>query len=472
MGYKLPDNIKKNIFLVDSNGEKFTYLDFYEEQSEFQKNIDSRVVVLVLSESTSGSVMGLISFLINGQVPLLVESNLNIEFVNNLIKLYEVEYVFTAINERNKFPNFLEIAHLKNFVLLKTDQISNKYPDENLAILLSTSGTIGSPKVVRLSYENVVSNGQSIIKYLGIGSSDRAITTLPLSYSFGFSILNSHVLAGASIVLTNKSIMEREFWDVFTKHSPTSLSGVPFTFEMLHKVKFFAKSSPDSLRTITQAGGKMRNDLIAEVDKFSKKNKIEFYVMYGQTEATARISYLDSNYTTIKMGSIGKAIPGGKLRIEYLEAENAFGLNDAGELIYSGPNVMMGYAQDRLDITKSDELNGELSTGDIAVVDEDGFYYIVGRLKRFLKISGKRINLEEIEIILNREFSDVYCLGTDDSLEIFTCDGPNTETLKRFICSKFSLNPLGVRIHLVSDIPRLGNGKINYKELENQIDKQ
>jgi long-chain acyl-CoA synthetase len=467
--YKLPENCGGNTFLIDSDGNEISYSTFLESQSEFQKKIDSRVVILVLNEATVGSVMGLISFLVNGQVPLLIEPSTDIELMESLLSVYKIEYIFVAEDKQSKFPDFKEVTKLCNFVLLKTGFINDQTLNKDLALLLNTSGSTGSPKLVRLSYGNVIANGHSIIEYLKIVPEDRAITTLPLSYSFGFSILNSHVLAGASIVLTEKSIIERGFWDTFAKCKPTSLSGVPFTFEMLQKMKFFSRVPQTSLRVITQAGGKMSNEMIAGVDKFSKDNNIDFYVMYGQTEATARISYVDPSYTSEKMGSIGKAIPGGQLNIIPTTEDPKLGLGGFGELIYTGPNVMMGYANNRLDLSRGDELNGVLKTGDIAIVDDDGFHWIVGRIKRFLKIHGKRVNLDEVESIINRDFSPVVCLGFDDKLEIFTCDYLESLNLKQFVVSKFNISSLAITINLVEAIPRFDNGKINYKLLEDQI---
>jgi long-chain acyl-CoA synthetase len=467
--YKLPENCGSNVFLIDADGSEINYSTFLESQSEFQKHIASRVVVLVLSENTPGSAMGLISFLLNGQVPLLIEPITDIDLIQDLIDVYKIEYIFLAEDKSLKFPQFQEVVKFHDFVLLKTGLINEHNLSKNLAMLLSTSGSTGSPKLVRLSYGNINANGRSIIEYLKIKQEDRAITTLPLSYSFGFSILNSHVLAGASIILTGKSIIEREFWDLFEKYKPTSLSGVPFTFEMLRKMKFFSRVPHTSLRVITQAGGKMSNELIEGVAKFSRANNIDFFVMYGQTEATARISYLDPNCTIEKIGSIGKAIPGGTLKISPFTGVIDFELENSGELTYTGPNVMMGYSENRFDLTKNDELNGVLKTGDIAIVDDDGFYYIVGRVKRFLKVHGKRINLDEIESIANLEFTPTVCLGVDDKLEIFTSNHLESLNLKKFFVSKFNINPLAIRINLVEDIPRLDNGKINYKVLEDQI---
>lgn len=466
--YQIPENVENNIFLIDETGNEIRYSDFQRLEKEFQKSIESRKIVLALSEPKAGFVMGLISFLTNGQIPLLVESSLNSEFIENLIDLYEVDYIFTPEGKIQNFMGYEKVVNFGDYSLLKKVTMSEIVPNVDLALLLSTSGTTGSPKVVRLSYENITSNGRAIAQSLSIGASDRAITTLPLSYSFGFSILNSHVVAGASMILTNSSITERSFWNSFSRFKPTSLSGVPFTFEMLQKMKFFDKPTSSSLRTITQAGGRMKNSLICNVDEFSRKNQIQFYVMYGQTEATARMSILDPMYTREKIGSIGKAILGGEFRIEYIDETHDKSTVKAGELIYSGPNVMMGYAENRFDLTKGDETNSILHTGDVATVDDDGFYFIVGRLKRFVKIAGKRINLDELENELNRAFSGVACMGEDESLIVFTSNA-DTSDLKRYICSKFNISPLKVRVDLMEEIPRLSNGKIDYKELKNTL---
>jgi acyl-coenzyme A synthetase/AMP-(fatty) acid ligase len=183
---------------------------------------------------------------------------------------------------------------------------------------------------------------------------------------------------------------------------------------------------------VTQAGGRMSEALVSEINSFSKSNDISFFVMYGQTEATARISYLDPRYTSEKIGSIGKAIPGGSLQVIEIGSNVQLGSDTVGELDYSGPNVMLGYAEDRLDLVKSDELLGRLPTGDLAKVDQDGFYYIVGRMKRILKVYGRRVNLDEVEVLLKKQFGTVACQGLDDNLVIFTTGDTETSDIKKY----------------------------------------
>ena len=217
--------------------------------------------------------------------------------------------------------------------------------------------------------------------------------------SFGISILNSHLVSGATILLTDKSIAQKEFWNFIKQEKATSLSGVPYTFEMLKRLRFFRMDLP-SIKTITQAGGKLRADLVKEyIDGAIATNK-QFIVMYGQTEATARMSYLPWEVASEKYASIGVAIPGGVFELQDENLKVITCCDVDGELVYRGANVSMGYAETQSDLTKGDENNGILYTGDIARRDADGYYYITGRMKRFVKVFGNRVNLDAIEQIL------------------------------------------------------------------------
>jgi acyl-CoA synthetase (AMP-forming)/AMP-acid ligase II len=250
------------------------------------------------------------------------------------------------------------------------------HPD--LALLLTTSGSTGSPKLVRISYQNLMCNSNSIVEYLKINEKERPITTLPMNYSYGLSIINSHLVAGSTILLTSKSIDEKEFWDFLKNERATSISGVPYTYEMLKRLKFLRMTFP-YLNTLTQAGGKLNADLNFEFAKFCEQTNKRFFIMYGQTEATARMSYLPPEYTISKIGSMGIPIPGGQFILTDEKGKELEGDNVVGELVYKGRNVSMGYAITCEDLAKGDENNGILKTGDLAKRDKDNFYYIVGR---------------------------------------------------------------------------------------------
>ena len=329
------------------------------------------------------------------------------------------------------------------------------HPD--LALLLSTSGSTGSEKLVRLSYDALASNAAAIVQYLEMGRDDRTITTLPLGYSFGMSILNSYLEAGASIVLTGESLMSREFWRLAAEQGISSLSGVPSTFEMLRRVGL-EKRGLDRLNTLTQAGGAMRPELIRAFDALSREQGWRLFVMYGQTEAAPRISYVPPDRLHDKIGSIGIAIPGGTLEVDPATSE----------LVYRGPNVMMGYAERRDELALGDECGGTLRTGDLGEADAEGYVYLKGRLKRFIKVSGARINLDTVEIALSeRHGLQIVCTGSDDRLDVWLPDDEAIagEAVLAGLRDMFDIFPGFARVLRIATFPLTANGKIDYRSL-------
>ena len=287
---------------------------------------------------------------------------------------------------------------------------------------------------------------------------------MPFSYSYGLSIINSHLLKGASIILTDATLMDRSFWEIFKGNNATTFGGVPYIYEMLKKLRFEHMNLP-SLKYITQAGGKLSMKLTAEFADICANKEIEFYVMYGQTEATARMSYLPWEYARTKVGSIGIAIPGGKFWLED-ENRNVIKKNDTiGELIYQGDNVTMGYAESCFDLQIGDENNGILHTGDLAKRDADGFYYITGRMKRFLKMYGNRVSLDEIEDLLKTEGFKCVCAGTDDDLKIYFTELYEKDRIVSYIAKRTGINRAGFSLKHIEKIPRNESGKVQYSAL-------
>ncbi len=332
------------------------------------------------------------------------------------------------------------------------------HPD--LKILLTTSGSTGSPKLVRLTEKNLSANAESIVQYLKIQSSDRTISTLPFSYSFGLSILNSYLLAGASIVLTDKAIVSKEFWQSMKENKVSSLSGVPTILKMLSTLGL-KRLSLENVRTITQAGGKLDLKTWEQLQAFCQEKGISFYPMYGQTEATARISFLEPEFTKSKMGSIGKAIPGGNLWLED-QGQKINSANQKGELIYQGPNVMMGYAQVAEDLALGDVNQSILKTGDLGYFDDEGFYFITGRAKRFIKINSQRTSLDEIESQLAQAEMQVICSGEDEMLRVLTTSSP--EKVLEYLTESLRIPKYCVEVRGVNEFICNNNGKIDLKK--------
>lgn len=323
-----------------------------------------------------------------------------------------------------------------------------------LAVLLSTSGTTGSAKMVRLSYRNIDANARAIAEYLRIEPDERAITTLPFNYSYGMSVVNSHLQAGAQLVLSEASLLSREFWDAFSHHAVTSLAGVPYTFQMLHRLDP-RKLNLASLRTLTQAGGSLGPRWLTYFRELAQERGWRFVVMYGQTEASPRISYVPPEQLAAKAGSIGVAVPGGKLS-----------LSDDGELVYEGPNVMMGYAQSRADLGLGDELQGRLHTGDLARIDEDGFVFLLGRIKRFVKIHGNRVSLDDIEQALEQSLGTAVAVtGDDERIRVHVTMPGSLEEARAIMATTYRLHASTFSLQSVESLPMSSSGKKDYGSL-------
>ena len=457
---------KNNIAIITENNEKYTYNDLDTFCNNLTKNISKRCLVFNLCSNEIGSLVGYIGFLNAKIVPVMLKADLDKALLTNMIETYKPEYLHLPSNMVGEFENFETVYSNLNYTLIKTNFTETAELNDELALLLTTSGSTGSPKLVRQSYKNIEANTKSIVEYLKLDETERAITTLPMNYTYGISILNTHLWVGASVILTDKGLMQKEFWQQMKEYEATSFAGVPYTYEMLDKLRFFRMNLP-SLRYMTQAGGKLSPELHHKFAQWAKDCNKKFIVMYGQTEATARMSYLPAEKSLEKYGSMGIAIPGGKFSLIDVNGDEITKPDIVGELVYEGANVTLGYAQTKEDLSKGDERNGKLITGDMAKVDADGYYYIVGRKKRFLKIYGNRVNLDETERLLKSNFTDMECAcaGVDDAMKIYTTNPLKNEKVLSFITQKTGLNKAAFEIINIKEIPKNEAGKVLYKNL-------
>ena len=456
---------KGNTALIDDFGNQMTYDVLNSESYILYEKVGHRCLVFILCRNEIGSVLGYTAFINNGIVPIMVNSHLEDVLLENLLKTYQPEYLWMPKDQVDQFPNMIIKYEAYEYALLKTDY-EKRYPlFDELGLLITTSGSTGSPKLVRQSYMNVLDNATSIAEYLKLDDTERPITTLPMNYVYGLSIINSHFLVGATLLLTDKGLMQKEFWSFFKEHEATSFGGVPYTYEMLDKLRFYRMKLP-SLHTMTQAGGKITPELHEKFAAYAAENGKNFVVMYGASEATSRMGYLPPEKALEKKGSMGIAIPGGKFTLIDSEGKEIKDPLTTGELVYEGKNVTLGYAEKGEDLCLGDERHGRLETGDMAQFDADGFYYIVGRKKRFLKIYGNRVNLDEIDRLIKGEFEiEVASAGVDDHMYIFITDEKMADPVRDFVIEKTKLNPVAFKSIVIDEIPKNDSGKTLYKEL-------
>jgi len=453
-----------NGILIEDSGNVHFVESIVKDADAFFLGIPSRSLVLLLCQNSFESVSLYINCIERGIVPILIDADSDISLIETLVNIYYPTYIFAPGNKTIGLNSYVAKSGFTTYIAFKSTQQNPILLHPELSLLLSTSGTTGSPKLVRLSYNNLVSNASSIVEYLKLDSSERAISSLPMNYSFGLSIINSHLHVGASVLMTTESITQRRFWDLFKQYNITSLSGVPYTFEIFKKFRLLNAELP-SLKTITQAGGKLSNDLIAHFADFSINRGIDFFVMYGQTEGTARLSYLPPNFVLEKLGSIGRPIPGGEF---YLIDEQGMKIDqpsNSGELLYSGANVMLGYAECKEDLALGDVNLGLLETGDIAQFDEDGFFYIIGRKKRFIKLFGNRVNLDELELLFSEINIQSACCGKDNLLLVYILTENEKDAAKEFLTKKLGIHFSVFDIRVIDSFPRNTSGKILYSKL-------
>ncbi len=456
---------KDNTAALDDLGNKILYGDLKELELEFQE-LCHRKLVFILCKNVIGSFAGYAAMLNAGTIPLLLSSDIDANLLGRLMDIYEPDFIWLPSDKNDMLINTECVFERYGYCLIKTAFKAYENIYEDLALLLSTSGSTGSPKCVRQSYQNMKANTESIVQYLQIDSTERPITTLPMNYTYGLSIINTHLYTGATVLLTDKTLMQKEFWEFFKRENATSFGGVPYIYEILNKLRFFKMELP-SLRYMTQAGGKLAPKLHEEFARYARDTGRKFSVMYGQTEATARMAYLPADKAVEKYGSMGIAIPGGKFQLVDLEGNIIEEPETAGELVYEGENVTLGYAEQRSDLAKGDERKGRLITGDIAKRDKDGFYYIVGRRKRFLKVFGKRINLDEVDRLVKEKYENTDCAstGVDDHIHIFVTDQDIAKEAGNFIAEMIHINRSAITLRFIEKIPRNDSGKIIYAEL-------
>ena len=448
--------------LDDAAGRWLTYSELSRRVSQGAQSIQAlggRPLLFFFAENTIAAAIAYLAALQADAAVALFPAGLADERVARLLEIYRPLAVFGAgvpagYDAWGKLP-------LPGAVL-QSRFYADLHPD--LALLLPTSGSTGSSKLVRLSRSAVEANAASIAEALMIGPEQRAGLNLPISYSYGLSVLNSHLSVGASVLLSTQGVLSRAWWGRLAEHDVTSMPGVPMVYEMLARLGF-DKLAPSTLQTLTQAGGALSHPLIQRFHETMAARHGKLFIMYGQTEATARISILDHADLAARLGSVGRAIPGGSISVQSVD-----GTTQAGEVVYRGPNVMLGYAETIEDLALGDQLHGCLATGDLGAIDADGFLTITGRLKRIVKVAGLRVNLDEIEAEARR-----ICLAAaverSDGLVVFaeTESESDVVELRRKLQSTALVPPTLLKVRRIAKLPTLPSGKIDFQALKDDL---
>ena len=453
-----------NTAVVTETGLTLSYAQLELAADEVTEDMEPRKLTFCLCENTIGSFVGYVGFMTRNIPTVLLDGSKEIGVILSLIDHYLPQYVWCPTKRVRELNKGSRVMEYEDYTLLKLEEQKYEiHPD--VLLCLTTSGTTGSPKLVKLTEENLRSNAESIAEYLNITEKERAITSLPMYYSFGMSVINSHLIKGATLLLTDKAVIQREFLNFLKEGKATSIAGVPYTYEMLRRLRFLKMDLPD-LKTMIQAGGKLNANIVKEYVEAAQTTGKEFIVMYGQTEAAPRMSYLPFDKALEKYASIGIAIPGGKLSVRDVNDQEIKTPDIDGELIYEGPNVCMGYAECIDDLAKSDENHGVLHTGDVARFDKDGYFYITGRMKRFVKVWGNRCNLDATEQLVKSITTSCACVGVDDKITIYVTQEGLDETIKTFLVEKTGLNIRAFDVKVVDAIPTLPSGKLDYQTMQ------
>lgn len=443
---------------LDDSGGVLNAAFFERVRNGFCQAIPDRSLVCILAENTVGALAGYLACLQLGAVPLLLSAATNKDFLAALLERYGAQYLWLPGTLVDGYEGERVFESMGYCLIRRVVEGPELHPD--LALLLPTSGSTGSPKLVRHSYTNLSSSARNVARFFSLTPEERPVAGLPLYFTMGLSVVSSHLHVGSTILLSRSAVTEPHFWTFIKEYRATSFTGVPFSFEMLHRLRFTRMGLP-RLKTLSQGGGKLREPVFRALAEHAKESGRRFFATYGQTEGTGRMGFLPPEFALERIGSIGKAIPEGSFALFDERGRELSDSQAIGELVYKGPNVTLGYAFEKSDLAKGDERHGVLSTGDIARRDQDGFYFIVGRKNRFLKLYGLRISLDEIEHLVKRTFNTECLAGGDDSgLQVSIDKAGMCDAVKGHIVEKTGLFHGAVTVNVVKEFVRNEAGKL------------
>ena len=452
---------------IDAQGGQLTYGGLRDFAVQAGMLMPARSLFFLLVENNVGGIAWTIGNICAGNVPLILNAHLDEGLYTSLFELYQPPFVCVPEAMAERF-DYEVVLTCFGYTLMKTGCEACPL-HEDLSHLLPTSGSTGSPKLVRHQYANIEAAALNISTFFELTEKDRPLMVLPLYYTMGLSMVFSHLYVGATILITNQSMTDRNFWRFMKEEHATSFTGVPYSFEILNLMRFFRMDLPD-LTLLTQGGGRMTKELNLKFAEFCRDNGKRWIATYGQSECTARMAWLPAKWAVEKVGSIGIAVPNGELSLIDMDGQPITTPHTEGEMCYRGKNVTMGYARKRDDLLLGDERHGFIRTGDLAYFDEDGCYFIVGRMGRFLKLFGMRVGLDECERIVKGAFPglECACVGTDEKMLVYLTDESYKDRVKEELVNRLKLVATSFEVRIIPAIPKNEAGKILYAKLDNK----
>ena len=404
---------------VMDDGREVSYRELAALSADAVKGLKPQTVKVVVNGQDLATVATFVGCVNAGVVPLMVPATMDPALLARLRSMYE-----------------------------------GKPTSPDLALLLTTSGSTGSPKLVRISRANLRADNEMSERLFALDSATRMTMILPICYAWGLSVACAVLEAGGTLVMTRKTVMDAELVDVMRSACATHLAGVPYMYEVLDRFRFFERKFP-ALKGLLVSGGALAPALRRKFAEESKARGISFSEGYGQTETTGVMSTIRTDLLPERIGSIGRAGEGGRFRI------------DDGELVYEGPIVAMGYAVCAGDLLKGDEWKGVRRTGDLAAIDAEGYVTLSGRASRFLKIFGNRVSLDEVENLVKDGFPGAGCAatGADGDLRVFVTSA-SAEEVEKFLVAKLHFNATVMKVRVLDAIPLNANGKTDYPKLK------
>ena len=447
------EDVDQGIFILEAH-RSYSFREVFDLSDVLYVDIPKGSVIVIESSRDLDTVCAYIGALRNNVVPLLVDSQLHDEELTEIASSYQAEYIFCP--ENRELEGYQACAVRSKCLYARLDRPDAGVHDQ-LCMLLPTSGSTGEAKCVRTSHDNLIQATQSIVRYLDMDSSRVSISSLALHYTYGLSVLNCALESRSRFVLADHSWLEREFWSAVEVHEVTDLSGVPFMFQTLRRMRL-PETVLNNLKCVNQAGGRLEPVLTEYFINFFSENGIAYFTMYGATEASPRISYVPYQNAKEKLGTVGIPLDIGKMSTDALD-----GVSE-GEILYEGPNVCLGYAYGRGDLMLGDENNHLLRTGDIGFIDDDGYATIVGRKKRFVKVFGMSVNLDSIESMVRAETTHSVVLGKDDKVLILVTEG-DEQAIKKKVLEHVTFPSTGLKVTKVPEIYLNASGKPDYPRM-------